>query len=70
MPKTEVIDVKTLRLRLKLSQSQFAERYGFNLTTLRQWEQGRRHPDRAVRAFLQVISRSPEAVSAALGMAS
>ena len=65
-----VVDVKTLRLRLQLTQEQFALRYGFNITTLRQWEQGRRHPDKAARAFLSVISLSPDVVSDALRAAS
>jgi DNA-binding transcriptional regulator YiaG len=30
------------------------------------WEQGRRHPDRAARAYLMVIARHPEAVVEAL----
>ena len=68
--KVVAIDVKTLRLRLNLTQSEFAFRYGFNLTTLRQWEQGRRSPDEAARAFLRVISHSPDVVSDALRAAS
>lgn len=70
MPKIIAIDVKTLRLRLQLTQDQFALRYGFNVTTLRQWEQGRRCPDKAARAFLTVIAHSPEIVSDALRAAS
>jgi putative transcriptional regulator len=70
MPNIVVIDVKTLRQRLKLTQMEFALRYGFNLTTLRQWEQGRRNPDEAARAFLRVISHSPDVVSDALRAAS
>ncbi len=70
MPKVVAIDVKTLRHRLQLSQPQFALRYGFNLTTLRQWEQGRRTPDKAARAFLVVINYSPDVVSDALRAAS
>ena len=68
--KIVVVDVNTLRLRLQLTQEQFALRYGFNITTLRQWEQGRRHPDKAARAFLSVISHSPDVVSDALRAAS
>jgi putative transcriptional regulator len=64
------IDVKALRLRLELSQQQFALRYGFNITTLRQWEQGLRSPDKAARTLLVVIERSPEVVSDALKAAS
>ena len=63
------IDVKALRRRLKLSQARFAERFGFNVARIRDWEQGRSKPDGAVRAYLLVISREPEAVARALAAA-
>ena len=40
--------VKLLRVGLRLTQEQFATRYGIPITTLRDWEQGRSEPDRAV----------------------
>lgn len=60
------IDVKAIRRRTGLSQQKFAARFGFALSALRNWEQGRRQPDPAARAFLKVIDREPEAVSRAL----
>jgi putative transcriptional regulator len=36
------------------------------LGTLRDWEQNRKEPDAAARAYLTVIARNPEAVSDAL----
>jgi putative transcriptional regulator len=60
------IDVKALRKTLKLSQAAFAKRYGFNPARIRDWEQGRSRPDRAVRAYLLAIQREPEAVERAL----
>jgi putative transcriptional regulator len=60
------IDVKALRKKLKLSQAAFAARYGFGLSRLKDWEQGRSHPDSAIRAYLLVIEREPEAVQRAL----
>ena len=62
----ENIDVKKLRERLRMSQAEFALRFGFSLGTLRQWEQGRRYPDGAARVLLTVISHSPQAVKQAL----
>lgn len=62
----EEVDVKAIRRRLKLSQRQFAEAFGFRLDALQNWEQGRRRPDGAARAFLRVIAREPEAVRRAL----
>ena len=55
-----------MRESLKMSQAEFALKFGFSLGTLRQWEQGRRHPDGAARVLLTVIKRDPEAVSNAL----
>lgn len=60
------IDVKKLREGLRMSQPEFALKFGFNLGTLRQWEQGRRYPDGAARVLLTVISHSPEIVYEAL----
>ena len=62
----EEIDVQAVREKSCLSQAQFAERYGFNPRTLQDWEQGRTRPDSAVRAYLTVIDRDPEAVQKAL----
>jgi putative transcriptional regulator len=63
------IDVKRLRRRLKLSQNEFAQRYGFTPARIRDWEQGRSRPDGAVRAYLLVIARDPDAVDRALSAA-
>jgi putative transcriptional regulator len=54
------------RKRLGLSQAAFAERYGIPVATLRDWEQGRRQPDKAVFSYLRVIQREPEMVAKAL----
>lgn len=55
-----------IRIRLKLSQEEFAERFRIPLGTLRDWEQGRKEPDAAARAYLTVIRRNPQAVLDAL----
>lgn len=60
------VDVTAIRKRLGLSQSEFAARFGFKLDALQNWEQGRRRPDGAARAFLRVIEREPAAVERAL----
>lgn len=62
----ENINVKELREGLEMSQPEFAIRFGFNLGTLRQWEQGRRYPDGAARVLLTVILHKPKAVEEAL----
>ncbi|MFD0935171.1 helix-turn-helix domain-containing protein [Methylobacterium trifolii] len=58
--------VRTIRRALGLSQEEFATRFHIPLGTLRDWEQGRKDPDAAARAYLVVIGRNPEAVSEAL----
>jgi putative transcriptional regulator len=58
--------VRVIRRALKLSQEEFAHRFHIPLGTLRDWEQGRKEPDAAARAYLTVIGRNPSAVAKAL----
>ena len=60
------VDVKAIRAKSGLSQSQFARRYGFRTRTLQDWELGRTQPPSAVRAYLTVIERFPDTVERAL----
>jgi len=61
--------VRVIRRALKLSQEEFAARFHIPLGTLRDWEQGRKDPDAAARAYLMVIGRNPAAVTEALSPA-
>ena len=63
------LDVQAIRRRLKLSQAEFAARFGIPPGTLRDWEQHRRKPDGPARILLMVIKEDPEAVSRALARA-
>ena len=58
--------VRVIRRALGLSQEEFAARFQIPLGTLRDWEQGRKDPDAAARAYLKVIGRNPAAVAEAL----
>ena len=58
--------VKVIRRALGLSQEEFAARFHIPLGTLHDWEQSRKEPDAAARAYLTVIARNPKAVSDAL----
>ena len=60
------IDVRAIRRKLGMSQRQFAASFGFALDAVQNWEQGRRRPEGAARAFLKVIEREPDAVRRAL----
>lgn len=58
--------VRVIRRALGLSQEEFATRFQIPLGTLRDWEQGRKDPDTAARAYLRVIGHNPTAVTEAL----
>jgi len=62
----DIVNVRAIREHSGLSQDRFAERYGFKVSALRDWEQGRRRPDRTARILLTVIARNPKAVEDAL----
>lgn len=62
----ESVDIRVLRSNLRMSQSEFANQYGFSTRTIQQWEQGRSRPDIAARAYLTVIQRNPRGVIDAL----
>ena len=61
--------IKELRGWTKLSQPEFAALLGVELSTLRNWEQGRREPAGPARALLRAIRKDPENVIRALGRA-
>lgn len=63
---TGAVDVKAIRQLTGLSQAKFAELLGIELSTLRNWEQGRRQPTGPARALLRAIQNEPVAVIRAL----
>jgi putative transcriptional regulator len=58
--------VRTLRRVLKLSQEEFAAQFHIPVGTLRDWEQRRKEPDAAAKAYLRVIALEPDIVRKAL----
>ena len=60
------VDVRGLRTRMGLSQTQFAAKFGFSLDSIQNWEQGHRRPEGPARILLVVIDRNPKAVEEAL----
>jgi putative transcriptional regulator len=60
------LDIKTIREQLNKSQSEFALMIGVSVSTLQNWEQGRRKPDGPAKALLRVASKNPKAVMDAL----
>lgn len=61
--------VSIIRRAMHLTQEEFSQRFRIPLGTLRDWEQGRKEPDAASRAYLLVIARNPTAVTEALAPA-
>lgn len=61
-----VPQVWSIRRRLKLSQEEFAAQFHIPVGTLRDWEQRRKEPDAAAKAYLRVIALEPEIVRKAL----
>ncbi|RAI38944.1 helix-turn-helix domain-containing protein [Rhodoplanes roseus] len=62
----EETDAREARLKLGLSQREFAELIGTGVGTVRKWELGTRHPSGAARALITVIKNEPKAVKRAL----
>ena len=60
------VDVRAIRKAQGLTRGQFAERYGLQVRAIQEWEQGRRKPEPAVRAYMLVIKNQPAAVRKAL----
>lgn len=58
------LDVSKIRKQLNLTQEDFAMKFGFSVSTVRNWEQGTRQPDGPARILLSLIANNPEAISA------
>jgi putative transcriptional regulator len=52
-------DVAALRKFTGLTQEQFATAMGISVHTLRNWEQGRRHPEGPAISLLRIAARHP-----------
>ena len=61
-------NVRSIRLKLRKSQAKFAMMIGVSVSTLQNWEQGRRTPEGPARALLKVASANPKAVEKALSV--
>ena len=62
----EMVNVRAVRVGLGLTQEAFCERFGLTLSVLRDWEQQRRHPSKAMCTLLRVIGQAPDLVEEAL----
>ena len=62
----QVSQATEARLKLGMSQTEFASMLGVSARTLQDWEQGRRQPSGAAKALLKVATASPNVVRKAL----
>ncbi len=53
---------RAVRIKLGLSQAEFAQLLGISIGTLRNWEQGRRQPHGAARILIRIAAKNPKAV--------
>lgn len=63
------VDVKSVRAKLGMTQAAFAERFGFSLSAVRHWEQGKRIPEASARMLLTLVERDPNYVEQSLAAA-
>ena len=59
-------DAREARLKLGLSQREFASLIGTAVGTVRKWELGTRRPSGAARTLIEVIKSEPKAVRRAI----
>ena len=60
--------LKQIRKMVNLSQPKFAKLIGVEVSTLRNWEQGRREPTGPARVLIRAIENDPENVIKACAM--
>ena len=56
------INIQSIRQKYGLSQNKFAALLGISVSTLRNWEQGRRKPEGPARILLRIAELHPEVI--------
>jgi len=56
----EVVDIKTIREQLNVSQREFAEALGTSIDTIKSWEGKRRNPTGLTAKVLSTIRDNPD----------
>ena len=60
------VDVKNIRFKMGMSQTEFASAFGISVSTLRHWERGDRVPRGPALVLLNVVEKEPRTVLKAL----
>jgi putative transcriptional regulator len=58
----EASPLASARLRIALSQNEFAKMLGVSLRTLQEWEQGRQTPSGAAKSLITIAIKKPEVI--------
>jgi len=64
--KLTAMDVARIRRKTKMSQREFSQSFAIPLSTLRQWEQGKRVPQGPAQALLKIIDKDSKTALEAL----
>jgi len=60
--KVPTVDVKKLRLKIGISQNEFAAAFGVSLGTLRRWENGETSPRGPALVLLNLLQKKPQTI--------
>lgn len=60
------LDVTDIRKKTKMTQKEFSQSFQIPLSTLRQWEQGKRVPQGPAQALLKIIAHNSNVAIEAL----
>jgi putative transcriptional regulator len=64
--KIKPIEIKSIRKKWHVSQTEFAHLIGISAGTLRNWEQGRAYPEGPARVLLKIAQIRPDAIREAV----
>jgi len=59
--------IKVIREEMNISQTVFAKLLNVSPSSIRQWEQGKRHPSGSTKVLLDLLCRSPHLLDYRLG---
>jgi putative transcriptional regulator len=66
-PEADAGYARRIRAQVRLTQAEFAARIGVPIETVRNWEQGKRHPRGPARALLKLLDAAPDIAFSVLG---
>lgn len=64
--KIEPLNIAKIRHEINKTQEEFANMLNISISTLRNWEQGRRRPDGAALTLLRIVKANPKYIEEVL----